>query len=84
MRQLHFQILGSDWNRGITAHGQPSSKVGALGQFRVTKFDRFLRDSRGGYLLNELTSHARIDRIFEAGLTQCHFKLFPMGLCQPN
>ena len=47
-------------------------------------FDRFPRDSRGAYLRNELTSHARIDRIFEAGLTQCHFKLFPMGLCQPN
>ena len=29
-------------------------------------FDRFLRDSRGAYLRNELTSHARIDRIFEA------------------
>jgi hypothetical protein len=47
----------------------PSSKVGALGQFRVTKFDPFLRHSRGAYLRSELISHARIDRIFEAGLT---------------
>ena len=84
MRQLHFQILGSDWNRGITAHGQPSAKVGALGQFHDTKYDPSLRNSRGAYLRDELTPHARIERIFEAGLTECHFKLLTLSLRQPN